>query len=304
MKFDSIIIIGATATGKTAFSVSLAKALNGEIINADSQQIYKNLNIGTAKITPQEMQGINHHLFDLIDVGQDFSVSDFKHLAINTINQLKAQNKLPIIVGGTGFYVESLLYDLEFGNIQKDESLRSYYVQLAKDNGNKYVYNILKELDIKSAEKLHPNDLNRVIRAIEIAKLSNTKKSQQIKKDAKILNPLIIELYMDRAVLYEKINLRVDIMLKNGLLKEVQWLNNNGFFGKKISLPIGYSEWKLYLNGEKTQQEVIDLIKQHSRNYAKRQITWFKRYNAILKFDLTNTNISVAVDNVVKKFNN
>lgn len=304
MKFDSIIIIGATATGKTAFSVSLAKALNGEIINADSQQIYKNLNIGTAKITPQEMQGINHHLFDLIDVGQDFSVSDFKHLAINTINQLKAQNKLPIIVGGTGFYVESLLYDLEFGNIQKDESLRSYYVQLAKDNGNEYVYNILKELDIKSAEKLHPNDLNRVIRAIEIAKLSNTKKSQQIKKDAKILNPLIIELYMDRAVLYEKINLRVDIMLKNGLLKEVQWLNNNGFFGKKISLPIGYSEWKLYLNGEKTQQEVIDLIKQHSRNYAKRQITWFKRYNAILKFDLTNTNISVAVDNVVKKFNN
>ena len=304
MKFDSIIIIGATATGKTAFSVSLAKALNGEIINADSQQIYKNLNIGTAKITPQEMQGINHHLFDLIDVGQNFSVSDFKHLAINTINQLKAQNKLPIIVGGTGFYVESLLYDLEFGNIQKDESLRSYYVQLAKDNGNEYVYNILKELDIKSAEKLHPNDLNRVIRAIEIAKLSNTKKSQQIKKDAKILNPLIIELYMDRAVLYEKINLRVDIMLKNGLLKEVQWLNNNGFFGKKISLPIGYSEWKLYLNGEKTQQEVIDLIKQHSRNYAKRQITWFKRYNAILKFDLTNTNISVAVDNVVKKFNN
>ncbi len=294
MKYDSIIIVGPTASGKTSFSVELAKALKGEIINADSQQIYKDLNIGTAKITENEKQGIKHHLFDIINVGDEFSVSNFKHLAVSKINEIKANNKLPIIVGGTGFYVDALIYEMQFGNSEKNEELRLKYENLAKQNGNEFVHNKLKELDPDSANKLHPNDLKRVIRAIEIATLGNIKKSQQIKEKSNIITPLIIGLNCDRKVLYERINNRVDVMLKNGLFDEVVLLKSKGFYNKNTALPIGYSEWQDYFNGAKTKEEVIEKIKQDTRNYAKRQITWFKRLNCTW-FDLTNMPFNEAI---------
>ena len=304
MKYDSIIVLGATATGKTGFSVELAKALNGEIINADSQQIYKNLNIGTAKITEEEKQNVPHHLFDLIDVGEDFSVSQFFSLAKEKIGELKSKGKLPVIVGGTGFYIDSLLYKLDFGNTKKDSALRNYYEKLAKENGNDYVHNLLTELDPVSAKKLHPNDLKRVIRAIEIAKTSSIKKSEQVKAPLDLIKPLIINLISDRETLYERINLRVDKMLKDGLFSEVKNLYEKGFYNieNKASLPIGYSEWQGYYDKTMSQGECIELIKQHTRNYAKRQITWFKQYKPHLEFDLLKTSISEAVKQTLHLF--
>lgn len=304
MNYDSIIILGATATGKTSFSVALAKKLNGEIINADSQQIYKNLNIGTAKITEHEKQEIPHHLFDLTNIGEEFSVSDFSKLAKEMIEDIKSRNRLPIIVGGTGFYIESLLYKLDFGNTKKDIKLRKYYEGLAFEKGNEYLHKILLELDEDTAKNLHPNDVKRVIRAIEIAKTSNIKKSEQTKELLNFIKPLIINLYSERSILYERINNRVEAMVKDGLINEVSQLKMQGFYDdkKNVSLPIGYSEWKEYYESSKSQEECIELIKQHTRNYAKRQITWFKKYKSDLEFDLTKTTIDDAIEQTINIF--
>lgn len=304
MKYDSIIILGATATGKTALSVRLASKLNGEIINADSQQIYKHLNIGTAKVTPDEMGNVKHHLFDIINVGNEFSVADYKMLATQKITELKSKNILPVIVGGTGFYIDSLLYKLELGNTEKQPELRQYYEDLAKTNGNEFIHNILKEVDPESAKKLHPNDLKRVIRAIEIAKTSNLKKSQQIKQKDDFINPFIINVCCDREILYNRINFRVEKMLNEGLLEEVKWLKNQGFYNQTcdVKLPIGYSEWSGVFNENLSQNDVVELIKQHTRNYAKRQITWFKKYEPHINIDLTKTDLNTALQNILALF--
>ncbi len=301
MKYDSIIIVGPTASGKTLLSIELAKTLKGEIVNADSQQIYKHLNIGTAKVTDKEKQGINHHLFDLIDVGEDFSVSEYKQLATQKIKELKSKLLLPIIVGGTGFYVESLLYNLDFGTSGKNKELRQKYEQLAQEHGNEYVHNILAQLDPKSANSLHCNDLKRVIRAIEIATDGKIKKSEQSKTPANLLHPLIIGLNTDREVLYNKINLRVEKMLSEGLFDEVIELKNNGYYDSNCVLPIGYSEWKEFFDNTKSKEEVVEKIKQDTRNYAKRQITWFKRLNCMW-LDLYKTPINKAVEKVLNVF--
>ena len=229
--YNCIIIAGPTASGKTKISVELAKRLNGEIVNADSMQIYKELNIGTAKITEEEKENIPHHIFDVADKFEEFTVSNYRELALPLIKKLIAENKTPIIVGGTGFYINSLLYDLEYGNSNKDETLRKKYEDLAKEFGNEYVFNILKEMDIESAKKLHANDLKRVIRAIEIFETTGTKKSAMQNTMQNVttgLKPLILGLEFDREKLYERINLRVDIMVNNGLIDEVKSLVNAG----------------------------------------------------------------------------
>lgn len=303
--YNCIIILGTTASGKTKLSVELAKKLNGEIINADSQQIIKGLDIGTAKITKEEMGDIPHHLFNIIEVGQEFSVSEYQELASAKINELIKNNKMPIIVGGTGFYINSLLYNYTFGNADKNDKLRQELEALAQEHGNAYVYDMLQNLDPESAAKLHENDLKRVIRAIEIFKLSGQKKSSQTMTKNSTINPLIIGLNMDRELLYARINNRVDNMILNGLEKEVNELYKNGIYNnQKLAneLPIGYSEWYDFYNNNVSKDAVIEKIKQDSRHYAKRQITWFKKVENVNWYNVDdNFNINQMIKDIIIK---
>jgi len=305
--YNCIIILGTTASGKTKLSVELAKRLNGEIINADSQQIIKGLDIGTAKITQEEMSNIPHHLFNIINVGEEFSVSEYQDMALKKINELLNNNKVPIIVGGTGFYINSLLYNYTFGNTEKDDALRLKLESLANTRGNAFVHHMLEEIDPDSASKLHENDLKRVIRAIEIFKLSGQKKSSQTMTKNSTINPLIIGINIDREVLYEKINKRVDNMIINGLEKEIINLFNDGIYNDaKLSneLPIGYSEWYNFYNNGVSREDTIDKIKQDSRHYAKRQITWFKKVENVNWYNIDEKyNLNQLVEDIVNKFN-
>lgn len=302
--YDSIIVLGATATGKTEFSIELAKRLNAEIINADSMYIYKYFNIGTAKPTQEEMNGIKHYLIDYIYPKNDYSVSQYRQDAKKIIEDLKLKNILPIIVGGTGFYIDSLIKDFSYGNSQRDDKLRKELEDELSNFGVDFLYKKLKKLDPLSASKIHPNDTKRVIRAIEICLASHTKKSKS-KNTADIIltNPLIIGLTLPRDFLYEKINKRVDIMIKNGLIEEVKKLRDRGFYTNNCNAMkgIGYKELLDYFDGKMTIEESIELIKQHSRNYAKRQITWFKRNENIIWIDPREKD---CISNVLTIFNN
>ncbi len=289
--FDSIIILGPTASGKTSISIKLAKLLNTEIINADSMQIYKNLNIGTAKPSKSEQDGIKHNLLDFVEPNKEFSVEQYRELALPIIKNLINNKKVPIIVGGTGFYIESLLNNYSYGKSTKNIEIREKYNKLALDYGNEYVYNILKKIDPVSAEKIHSNDLKRVIRAIEIFDTTGIKKSEisTMQTNSKSpLNPLIIALNWNRDELYERINKRVNIMLENGLINEVKDLLKLGINSNNQCMQgIGYKEIVLYLENKLSLTEATELIKQSTRRYAKRQITWFKRIQNAVWFNLS-----------------
>ena len=289
--FDSIIILGPTASGKTSISIKLAKLLNTEIINADSMQIYKNLNIGTAKPSKSEQDGIKHNLLDFVEPNKEFSVEQYRELALPIIKNLINNKKVPIIVGGTGFYIESLLNNYSYGKSTKSIEIREKYNKLALDYGNEYVYNILKKIDPVSAEKIHSNDLKRVIRAIEIFDTTGIKKSEisTMQTNSKSpLNPLIIALNWNRDELYERINKRVNIMLENGLINEVKDLLKLGINSNNQCMQgIGYKEIVLYLENKLSLTEATELIKQSTRRYAKRQITWFKRIQNAVGFNLS-----------------
>lgn len=276
-----IIICGPTASGKSDLAIECAKILNTEIISADSMYIYKGLSIGTAKPNFAEMQGIKHHLIDVVNPNENFSVSDYKNLATPIINDLIAKNKIPIICGGTGFYVNSILYDLSYGNGNANLKIREKYKDLAEKYGNEYVYNHLKEVDPESALKLHYNDLKRVIRALEIF-YSGTKKSD-IKDDlTPKYNYKAYSIEHNREILYERINKRVDNMVYNGLVNEVQSLIKHGITRKDQCMQaIGYKEILDYLDGICSLEQAIELIKLNTRHYAKRQITYFKKFNVI-----------------------
>lgn len=290
--YNCIIIAGPTASGKTKISIELAKRLNGEIVNADSMQVYKDLNVGTAKATKAEMENIPHHMLDVVNMFEDFTVSDYRNMAMPIIKDIISRNKTPIIVGGTGFYINSLLFNMDYGNSSKDDSIREKYENLAKEYGNEYVYNILKSIDEDTAKKLHANDLKRVIRAIEIYETTGNKKSAMqntMQTFETGLNPLIIGLNMDREKLYSRINQRVDIMIEDGLIEEVKNLVDNGLNDSYQSMSgIGYKEIYSFLNNQISKEEAIELIKKNTRNYAKRQITWFKKVPTLNWVDLTN----------------
>lgn len=303
---DSIIIIGATATGKTDLSIRLAKKLNTEIINADSMYIYKNLNIGTAKPTTEEMCGIKHHLIDIVSENETFNVSQYRDLAKSVIKNFESRGKTPIIVGGTGFYVNSLIKNYSYGETGANDEIRATLQAELDEHGKEYIFNKLKALDPISASKLHQNDVVRVIRAIEIAMLSQNNKSNIINLETPILsNPLIIGLNMDRNILYDRINSRVDIMLKSGLIEEVKGLMSRGFTPEKNQCMkgIGYKEVIEYLNEELSFDEMVEKIKQHTRNYAKRQITYFKRNKDIIWFDISKTDKDKIVDSIIELYN-
>ncbi|MPM37203.1 tRNA dimethylallyltransferase [bioreactor metagenome] len=275
------ILAGPTAVGKTNISISLAKKLQGEIISADSMQIYKKMDIGSAKITEEEMQGIPHHMIDIVDPREEFSVAMFQEKAEELIKDIKDRGNLPMIVGGTGFYINSLIYNYNFANTNRDEEYRQYLEALAEEKGKDFVHNLLKEVDLESYNKLYPNDLKRVIRALEVYKVTG-KSISQFAKEEDIFNiPYKVHYYvlnMNRDELYDRINKRVDIMMEKGLIEEVIRLQKEGYTSDMQSMKgIGYKEILYYLEGQISLERAIEMIKQFSRNYAKRQLTWFRK---------------------------
>ena len=277
VKNKILIICGPTASGKTDLAVQCAKLLDSEVISADSMYIYKNLDIGTAKPNQEEMQGVKHHLIDVVSPFDSFSVSDYKALAQPIIDELIARGKIPVICGGTGFYINSILYDLSYGNGEANLEIREKYKKLAEEWGNEYVYNILKELDCESANKLHYNDIKRVIRALEICE-SGVKKSQIIDVFEPKYDYRAFSIEHQRQTLYDRIDKRVDIMVNNGLIDEINGLLNIGVNKNcQCMQAIGYKEILEYLDGLCTLEQAIDKIKLNTRHYAKRQITFFKK---------------------------
>lgn len=275
------ILGGPTAVGKTSISVKLAKELRGEIISADSMQIYKYMDVGSAKISKEEMEGVPHHLVDIVSPEEEFSVIDFKERASAAIEDISLRGCLPMVVGGTGFYINSLIFNYSYTSAEKDEEYRKYLENLAAREGNTYVHEMLKNIDSESYERLYPNDLKRVIRALEVYKLTGQTISEYTACDDIYNIPYDINYFvltMDREKLYDKINKRVDIMLENGLIEEVIKLKEMGYNANMQSMKgIGYKEILYYLEGELSLERAVELIKQGSRNYAKRQLTWFKK---------------------------
>ena len=275
-----VILVGPTAVGKTAASIGLAKALNGEIISGDSMQIFRGLDIGTAKITKEEMQGVPHHLIDIKEPWETFSVAEFKRLADEAIDDIHARGKLPIIVGGTGFYINSVLYEYHFGEADTDEAYRAELEQYAEAHGNEALWNILQEKDPDSAAKLHSNDTKRVIRALEVLHVTGIPASERqstVDKQTMRYNAVYIALNMPREVLYDRINRRVDIMIQDGLEAEVRNALANGVAQDALSMTsIGYRQMIEYFNEEISFDRAVELIKRDTRHFAKRQLTWFR----------------------------
>ena len=273
-----LVICGATASGKTALSIACAKAFNGEIISADSLLVYKGLDIGTAKPTLEERAGITHHMIDVVSPQESFSVSDYEAMALPIVEKLLSEGKTPIICGGTGFYINSLLYKSQFGNVGANEEVRQYYENLAAERGKEYVYSILQEKDPESAQKLYYNDLKRVIRALEIFDVTGKPKSAQQDLPVPRFDFCSFSIEYPRESLYERIDKRVDSMFEDGLLDEVQNLIKNGVAESMQCMQgIGYKEVAEGLRIGATIEEMKDLIKTNTRHYAKRQQTFFKR---------------------------
>lgn len=275
-----IILTGPTAVGKSELSIKLAKAINGEIISADSIQVYKELNIGSAKIMPEEMQGIRHYLIDVLEPTEDFNVFIFKKMAKEAIEDIISRGKIPIIVGGTGFYIQSIIYDIDFDE-EDNSKIRLELEELAKEKGNDYIHGELAKVDKASAMKIHPNNTKRVIRALEYYRLNNkpislhneTERAKEAVFDAKyfMLND-------KRELLYERINKRVDKMIQLGLVEEVSSLLDKGLDSSYNSMQgIGYKEIVEYLDGKCSLDDAVDNIKKNTRHFAKRQLTWFRR---------------------------
>ncbi len=305
LKEPLIIIVGPTAVGKTDISIEVAKKLNGEIISADSMQIYKYLDIGSAKPNKEEMNGVNHYMIDEIDPRDDFSVSDYQKMAKEYIKEIISKDKIPIIAGGTGLYVNSLIYNMNFSNTSSDTSLRDELNKEYEEKGKEYLYKKLEEVDSKAASRIHPNNIKRVIRALEVF-YSTGRTIKDFSNDmmeSHDYNYILIGLRRDRRELYERINKRVDIMFDMGLIDEVRNLVEMGLTEEDISMKgIGYKEIIAYLNGEYDIEKAREIIKRNSRRYAKRQLTWFKRYDKIKWFDITENNNRNELIKMILKF--
>lgn len=276
-----IILAGPTSVGKTALSIKLAKAVNGEIISADSMQVYRGMDIGTAKITPQEMDGVAHHMLDILNPNEDFNVVLFQQYANRYMKQIYEKGKIPILVGGTGFYIQAVLYDIDFTENQEDQTYRKELEELYDKKGPEYLHQLLQEVDPESAQAIHSNNKKRVIRALEYYKFTGEKISVHNERERQNESPYqfcYFVLNRDRAKLYEGINERVDLMLEKGLLDEVKGLYQQGYDRSLVSMQgLGYKELIAYLEGECSLKEAIDILKRETRHFAKRQLTWFKR---------------------------
>ncbi len=304
---DLFILAGPTAVGKTDISIKLAQKLNGEIISADSMQIYKYMDIGSAKVTKEEMKNIPHYLVDVIEPNANFNVSEYKKIAKETIDSISSKGNLPMMVGGTGLYINSLIYNYDFTDASTDYEYRKYLNHLAETEGKEYVHNLLKEVDEQSFNRLYPNDLKRVIRALEVFKLTGKTISEfNLENDIYDIpyNVYYFVLTMDREKLYERINKRVDIMIENGLIEEVKRLKSMGYSSEMQSMKgIGYKEILYYLDDKISLEEAIYSIKKGSRNYAKRQLTWFRKDKRVIWIDKDKFNTEdEIVDNIINIF--
>lgn len=276
-----VILTGPTAVGKTGLSIELAKKINAEIISADSMQVYKKMDIGTAKIMPSEMSKVKHYLIDILEPDEPFNVVLFQKYAKAALDEIYSKGKIPLVVGGTGFYIQALLYDIHFDENDDDKSYREELEQLANEKGNEYLHEMLEKIDPASAESIHPNNLKRVIRALEFYKKTGTPISKHNEIESERKSPYNFEYFVlndARSKLYDKIDRRVDMMLENGLVDEVRSLINCGYTKDLISMQgLGYKEIIDYLNGEAAFSEAVYILKRDTRHFAKRQITWFKR---------------------------
>lgn len=307
-KIPLIAVVGPTASGKTDFALDIAEKFGGEIISLDSMQVYKYLNIGTAKPTRSEMRGIPHHMLDCIDPREPFSASDYAREASKIISDIYSRGKLPIVCGGTGLYLNSLLYSYNMSEASYDNSVREALYNDANEKGAEYIYARLKEVDPVSAAEIHPNNIKRVVRALEIYMLTGKPKSEQItSNDESVFDVLIFGMDWDRQTLYERINKRVDIMLEKGLVAEVEALVKHGILKlnddtSQAGQAIGYKEILAYLSGKCSYDDAVEAIKLNTRHYAKRQITWFKKVQGILWLDPHEQSAAEEAYNNIKNF--
>lgn len=302
MKEKVIVICGPTASGKTALSIELAKKINGEIISADSMQIYKEMNIGTAKPTIEEMEGIKHYLLDFVSPDQRYSVAEYQKDAKKAIKEILKKGKVPIIVGGTGLYVDSLIYEIQYPNIEFDEKYREQLEEIAEKQGLEVLYKKALEIDEKAMQKISPNDKKRIMRVLEIYHATGkTKTEQEIESR---MQPIeydykVFAINWDRQVLYERINKRVDIMVEQGLIEEVKTILQKYKTFPTAMQGLGYKEVVDYIEGKYTKEEMIDKIKMETRRYAKRQLTWFRKNKQTTWLEGTNelqNNINIILE--------
>ena len=286
IKRPLIILTGPTAVGKTAASIGLAQAIGGEIISADSMQVYRHMDIGSAKIRPDEMAGVTHHLIDVLDPDEEFHVVRFQQMAKTAMEKIYANGHIPIVVGGTGFYIQALLYDIDFTEDEGDGTYRAFLLEYAKVHGAEALHEKLRETDPKAADSIHANNVKRVIRALEFHHLTGQKISEHNEKERKKESPYAFAYFVlndERAHLYDRINRRVDMMIEEGLIEEVSALKKMGCTRDMVSMQgLGYKEILEYLDGECSLDEAIYKIKRDTRHFAKRQITWFKRENDVI----------------------
>ncbi|ARI77425.1 tRNA (adenosine(37)-N6)-dimethylallyltransferase MiaA [Halobacillus mangrovi] len=290
MKKPKVIsVVGPTAVGKSKLGVHIAKHFGGEVISGDSMQIYKSMDIGTAKVTKEEMEGIPHHMIDLKDPSEDFSVAEFQETVQNLIYKIDKNGKLPVIVGGTGLYIQATLYDFNFSETKKDDAVIKKLEEEAKERGMQHMYDRLKSVDPEQASRIHPNNERRVLRALEVYETTGKVMSdyQEEQPDESPFSPIIIGLEMDRNQLYDRINKRVDKMVDEGLVEEVRSLYEQGLEDQQSMKAIGYKELIPYFKGEYGLNDAIELLKRNSRRYAKRQYTYFRNKMDVNWYEVT-----------------
>ena len=281
-----VILTGPTSVGKTSLSIRLAHEIEGEIISADSMQVYRGMDIGTAKITAEEMDGIPHYLVDILDPDQPFNVVEFQRMAKEALSRIYSHGKIPILVGGTGFYIQALLYDIDFSEHPEEENYRRELAQLAEEKGKQYLHSMLEEVDPEYAASVHYHNVKKVIRALEYHKETGRKLSDHNREQQERISPYqfaYLVLNQDRGILYDRINQRVDQMMEQGLLQEVRQLSERGYTPDLVSMQgLGYKEFFEYFDGNLPLEEVVDRIKMETRRFAKRQLTWFRREKDVI----------------------
>ncbi|WP_417900493.1 tRNA (adenosine(37)-N6)-dimethylallyltransferase MiaA [Bacillus haimaensis] len=295
-----IVIIGPTAVGKTRLSVELAQRVNGEIISGDSMQIYKEMDIGTAKVSKEEMQGVPHYLIDVKEPTESYSVAEFQREVRELIDVISKKGCVPIIAGGTGLYIQSVLYDYQFSDTGKDEEIRLRLEKQVEEEGMERVFEELRRIDPVSAENIHPNNVRRVIRALEVfhATGKTMAEYQESQEQELLYDVAFVGLTMDREVLYDRINLRVDLMVEQGLFEEVESLYKKGIRDCQSIQAIGYKELYGYFDEKLSKEQAIETLKQNSRRYAKRQLTWFRNKMDVTWFDMTDANFEVILEEI------
>ncbi|MFC5712046.1 tRNA (adenosine(37)-N6)-dimethylallyltransferase MiaA [Thalassorhabdus alkalitolerans] len=301
MKEKLIAVVGPTAVGKTKAGVEIARHFNSEVISGDSMQVYKGLDIGTAKVTPEEMGEVPHHMINIKKPGESFTAAEFQEKARRLVTDINQKGSIPVVVGGTGLYIRALTRNFSFNEAEKDEGFRKSLEEKAEKFGKEAVHQKLWETDPKSAKEIPPQNLRRVIRALEIYHLTGKTMDRfyEQEEDETPYNLQLIGLSMEREKLYQRINERVDQMMKEGLLEEVQWLYDRGLQGSQSARGIGYKELLMHLEGKASLSEAVELLKRNSRRYAKRQLTWFRNKENVEWFDMSQDNHNEKIKEMI-----